>query len=115
VAFGASLISHPPATAFYWEICSWPSHSTATNPHGQEQLERWLQDWAWEVVEVCVFLVELLWLLWAHADADGGAMLRDCGWLSLIVRAGCCSLCANMTSIAGGVVINAWAPHLLGA
>ena len=70
VGFGASLISHPPATAFYWEVSSWAAPPVRHNVSAWQAVEEivsgeasgagalWLKLYAWEVVEVCVFVVE---------------------------------------------------------
>lgn len=126
VGFGASLITHPPATACFWKLNSWrgtslpqehaqDKSSIAAGPYDATQFQLLLSQYSFEVVEVGVFLVEMLWLCWAHADVAGGQLLRQCGPYSLLIRAACCSLCANLTSIMLGVAINAWAPHLLGS
>jgi hypothetical protein len=106
VGFGASLITHPPATALFWELESRADHSFA-------QESGHLLLYAWEVVEACVFVVETLWLYWAHADAEGGILLQRCGRCWFLARAAACSLCANLTSIMVGIVLDTWAPHLL--
>ena len=118
VGFGASLISHPPATALFWEVQSWSHDSSGQKlaaPYTETRLQRFLSQFAWETVEVGVFLVETLWLYWAHADSEGGIMLGRCGRYWFLVRAAACSLCANLTSIMVGVAIDNWAPHLLEA
>ena len=110
VGFGASLISHPGATVLFWEVDSW---SASSGQEGGATYHLWLSHRAWEVVELGVFLVEMLWLYWAHADAEGGALLQRCGRRWFLARAAACSLCANLTSILVGLAINTWAPHLL--
>ena len=109
VGFGASLISHPGATVIFWEVDSWSDSS------GQEagKATQLLSHYAWEVVELGVFLVEMMWLYWAHADAEGGVLLQRCGRYWFLARAAACSLCANSTSILVGLAINNWAPYLL--
>lgn len=105
VGFGASLISHPPATAFYWEVSSWAAPSRGQNVSTWQVVEEifsgeesgagalWLKVYGWEVVEVCVFVVETFWLLWAHCGGEGGRWMRQRhGWHGCLLRAVLCSL-----------------------
>ena len=78
------------------------------------QFQLLLSQYSWEAIEVGVFVVETLWLCWAHADMEGGLLLRQCGPYRFLIRAGCFSLCSNLTSILVGVALNSWAPGLLG-